>query len=201
MTSRLPFRDSGDLKVAVSATETVARAHGVIAIPTETFYGLAVPPDDARAVQRVLTAKGRPVDKALPVVAASLEQAEQLVHVPSRWRERLAGVWPAPLTVVLPLRRPLASASTTLAVRVPAHALLRALLLATGPLTATSANLSGAPPIAEPDGVLASLGAWLELLLDGGVTPGGAPSTLIDLTGPQLRVLREGAWRVPLAWQ
>lgn len=195
MTVRLLFRSPADLSPAAAAVTGVFAEHQVAALPTETFYGLAVPPGDGEALARLFALKQRSQEKAVPVVVASLDQAESLVHVPATWRARLAGVWPAPLTVVLPAR-----CGGSLAVRVPAHDLLRALLALVGPLTATSANLAGDPPATTPEQVEAALGESLALLLDGGATPGGAPSTVLDLTSARPRLLRPGAWAVPPGW-
>ena len=95
------------------------------------------------------------------------------------------------------------SVAGTLAVRIPGHAMLRAVLYRTGPVTGTSANRHGAPPAATPDGALDSLVGSPELVLDGGATSGGEPSTLVDLTGEEPRVLRSGAfrWHEPYPWQ
>ena len=196
---RLPFADERDLSAALEAVLKARQGHGVVALPTETFYGLAVPPDDPVAVARVFTLKGRPAEKALPVVAASVEQLGPLVVFPEAWRGRLQAVWPAPFTEVLPSRTGLAGGGN-MAVRVPAHPLLRALLASVGPLTATSANRSGGPPLSRPRDVARLLGAGLALLLDGGDAPGGLPSTVVDLTGEQPRLLRQGAWQVPSEW-
>jgi len=192
---RLPFHLEADLPGAVTACTAVFADHGVVAIPTETFYGLAVPPDDEQALARLFALKGRPHDKAAPVVVASMQQAASLVQVPEAWVDRLAETWPAPLTVVLPAHR-----GGTLAVRVPAHPLLRALLEHLGPLTATSANLAGGPPAITPAEVEKTFGEGLALILDGGPTPGGLPSTLVDLTVSPPRLLRPGAWPVHPAW-
>jgi len=198
---RVPFTDLQDLPVAVAAVQEALVAHGVIALPTESFYGLAVAPRDPAGVARVFTAKGRPESQALLVVGAALEQLEELVVLVEPWRDRLAKVWPAPLTVVLPAREPLPGAGETVAVRVPAHMLLRALLSRVGPLTATSANLSGRGGLAEPDAVAAALGEHLFLLLDGGRTAGDLASTLIDATCEPPRLLRRGAFEAPAAWR
>ncbi len=196
---RLPFTRPSHLAAAVDAVRRAAERHGVEALPTETFYGLAVPPADARAVSRIFLLKQRPGERALPVIAASLAQLAELVVVAERWRSRLEAVWPAPLTVVLPARRA-EGRGTTLAVRVPDHDLLRALLAEVGPRTATSANRSGEAPLANAGAVAEALGGGLELLLDGGDTPGGRPSTLVDLTSDVPRVLRHGAWEPPREW-
>jgi L-threonylcarbamoyladenylate synthase len=196
---RLPFADERDLSAALKAVLSARQGHGVVALPTETFYGLAVAPDDPVAVARVFTLKGRPAEKALPVVAASVAQLGPLAVFPEAWRGRLEATWPAPLTVVLPSRTGLAGGGNV-AVRVPAHPLLRALLASVGPLTATSANRSGGPPLSRPRDVARLLGAGLALLLDGGEAPGGLPSTVLDLTGELPRLLRQGAWQVPSEW-
>ncbi len=196
---RLPFADERDFPAALGAVLNARQGHGVVALPTETFYGLAVPPDDPVAVARVFTLKGRPGEKALPIVAASLAQLDPLVVFPEAWRARLQTAWPAPLTVVLPARTGLAGAGSV-GVRVPAHPLLRALLASVGPLTATSANRSGGPPLSRPRDVARLLGDGLALLLDGGEAPGGLPSTVVDLSGAVPRLLRQGVWQVPSEW-
>jgi len=197
---RLPFTDPSHLPAAAAAVRRAQATHGVVALPTETFYGLAVDPSDGTAVERVFVAKGRPADKSLPVVGTSIAQLEELVVFTERWYGRLAAVWPAPLTVVLPARRAVLAGGVTLAVRVPAQPLLCALLGFLGPLTATSANLSGTPPRTSPDAVAAALGPHLAVLLDGGPTPGSPASTLIDLTCEPPRVLRRGAFKIPAEW-
>ncbi|MCU0293007.1 MAG: L-threonylcarbamoyladenylate synthase [Thermoanaerobaculaceae bacterium] len=197
---RLRFREIGDLAGAVEACREAMARHGVIAFPTETFYGLAVPPDDPAGVDALLALKGRPADKALPLVAADLRQVEGLVRVPPGWRERLAGTWPAALSVVLVACRPLAACGSTAAVRIPVHPLLRALLLELGPLTATSANRAASPALSDPELVARDLGHGLDLLLDGGSSPGGLPSTLLDLTADPPKVLRPGAFAMPPEW-
>jgi L-threonylcarbamoyladenylate synthase len=197
---RLKFREIGDLAGAVEACREAVSRSGVIALPTETFYGLAVRPDDPVAVEALLALKGRPADKALPLVAADFRQVEELVLVPPGWRERLAGTWPSALSVVLPARRPLAACGSTAAVRIPVHSLLRALLLEMGPLTATSANCAASPALSDPEMVARELGHGLEVLLDGGPSPGGLPSTLLDLTADPPKMLRPGAFHLPPGW-
>lgn len=197
---RQPFVGPHDLPGALQAARAALKSHGVVALPTETFYGLAVTPDDPEAVDRVHALKGRPPEKALPVVGASLAQLERLVVVPEVWRGRLEAVWPAPITVVLRTAGTVAGGAETLAVRVPAHRLLRALLKSVGPLTATSANRSGGPPLASVEEVSRLLGGGLALLLDGGDAPGGLPSTVVDLAHGVPRMVRQGAWQPPPEW-
>lgn len=175
----------------------------VLAIPTESSYGLAVDPSDAAAVAQLFELKGREARKPLPVVAANVGQIAALGATPDApglaWA---AERWPAALSILLPLERPLAAAmgEPTVAVRIPDHAGLRALLEALGrPLTATSANPSGAPPYLDPE----ELAGWLEsrgaaaVVVDAGRLPGGAPSTLVEWRDGAPRVLRPG--RVEIA--
>ena len=174
---------------------------GLLAIPTESSYGLAVDPRAARGVEAIYRVKGRDRGKPLPVVAAGVEQlaALPLAPLPEAVRRAMA-LWPAPLSLVLPLVSPVPAAAggNTLAVRVPAHARLRELLAALGtPLTATSANTSGAEGIVDPDQVAALLAGADALLIDDGVLPGGAPSTLAAWESNEWRVVRPGP--VPLA--
>ena len=173
---------------------------GVAAIPTETFYGLAADPANPDGIRRILEAKGREEDKPLPVVFASREQLERLgVDCAAANLERWFAIWPAPLTVVLHLRAPVAASrgSASLGVRVPALPDLVRLLEATGPLTATSANLSGQPPLSDPDRVAAAFEGKLDVLIDGGRTPGGKPSTVLDAVADPPKVLRPGAYPWP----
>jgi L-threonylcarbamoyladenylate synthase len=196
---RLPFTLSEHLPAAVKAVRAAIAAHGVIALPTETFYGLAVDPRDVTAVARVLALKQRPAEKALPVVGASAAQLAGLVRIPPLWRKRLEEIWPAPLTVVLE-RTGGPSPFGSLAVRVPGHALLRRLLADVGPLTATSANRSGGKALATADAVTAVFSGGVAVLLDGGATQGGLPSTIIDVTLTPARLVRRGAFEIPGEW-
>ncbi len=171
-------------------------AGGVLLVPTETFYGLACNPRSGEGVRKIYRLKDRPETRHLPVLAADWNQIETLVRVPPRWESILRSIWPGPVTAVLPSIEPLAAASgSTLAVRIPAHRVLRRLLAGTGPLTGTSANRHGAPPPNSVDAALTSLAGLPDLILDGGTTPGGAPSDLVDLTGERAEVLRVGVGR------
>jgi L-threonylcarbamoyladenylate synthase len=175
-------------------------AGGVAAIPTETFYGLAADPRSEAGCARIFAIKGRDAEKALPVLVSSPEELESLgVEAAPAALARIVPHWPAPLTAVFPLREPLpcTSGGASLAVRVPAHPELRRLLSRTGPLTGTSANLSGTPPASDPETVAASLGSGIDWLVDGGRTPGGLPSTIVDARADPPRVLRPGAFPWP----
>lgn len=189
--------------------ERVARG-GVLAIPTESSYGLAVDPRNPAGVERVYRVKARDAGKPLPVVVAGIEQIA-LLGVDAEEPETaaalavLARAWPAPLTAALPLARPLPAAAggATVAVRVPAHERLRELLAELGPLTATSANASGEPPLLDPAAVAGLLAGEDAAVVDGGVLAGGPPSTLVvwrpaeGSTGAGaggFEVLRDGAF-------
>src|SRR3989304_1957504 len=122
----LPFSDEHDLSAALQAMREAQHGHGVVALPTETFYGLAVPPDDPVAVDRGFALKGRPAEKAVPVVGASIAQLDPLVVLPKGWRGRLEAAWPAPLTVVLPAAMTLPARGRTPGGGGPGPPLLRA---------------------------------------------------------------------------
>ena len=192
---RLPFADREQAVAAMTVAEMEVSRGGVLLLPTESYYGLGADPRRAAAVERIHAMKNRPAGLGLPVLCADWEQLESLVVVPEIHRARLSGAWPAPLTVVLPCRVPNAAArGATLAVRIPDHSLLRALLYRVGPLTGTSANRHEEPPFTDVDEALDSLVEAPDLVLDAGTTAGGQPSTLVDLTAPESRILRRGAW-------
>jgi L-threonylcarbamoyladenylate synthase len=174
-------------------------ADRVAAIPTETFYGLAANPLSEEAVRRVFGLKGRDAEKALPVLFADPDQLKELRIENPAGLERFLAIWPAPLTVIFPTSGPLpcSGGDASLAVRMPAREDLRALLRLAGPLTGTSANISGQPPLSDPNEVEIAFGGTLDLLVDGGPTPGLRPSTLVDARFDPPRVLRRGAYPWP----
>jgi L-threonylcarbamoyladenylate synthase len=177
------------------------RAGGVLACPTETQVGLLADASDERAVQRVCTMKQRPASEALPLIVPSLAVARRVVQGFPPAAERLAAqYWPGPLTLVLraaPGLPPALIKDGTIALRVPGPSPALALVQAFGgALTATSANLSGQPPLAEPDELRAAFGAALASIVPGRA-PGGAPSTIVDVTGETPRIVRQGAIRLP----
>lgn len=173
----------------------------MLAIPTESSYGLAVDPRSSPGVEAVYRLKARERGKPLPVVIAGVEQLALLGVDPDGPEVALAAPhWPAALTVVLPLLPsssplPAGAGGGTVAVRVPAHDGLRRLLAALGPLTATSANAAGEPPALDLEALAPLLAGADAVVVDGGRLPGGAPSTLVALgAGGELRVLRAGAF-------
>jgi L-threonylcarbamoyladenylate synthase len=183
--------------------ETLARilasvkSGGVLAVPTDTLYGLAADPASEVGVGRIYALKGRSAAQALPVVVGSTEQLEALgVRIGAKLFEKLRAIWPAPLTAVLPLARGIAASGgvPTLAVRVPAHPELRALLDRVGPLTATSANRSGGEPARSAADVSRIFDAGIDFVLDGGPSASPVPSTIVDFTKGTPEILRPGAF-------
>lgn len=177
---------------------------GVAAIPTDTFYALACDPKNATAVARISRIKGRDYRKPFLVLFSNLRQLDRLgVDADSKTLDFWFGIWPAPITVVFRLEKVIAASrgSPTLAVRRPAAAELRNLLETIGAMTGTSANRSGRPALDDPDDVAEQLGKEIDLLIDGGQTPGGQPSTLVDATQDPPVVLRAGAFPWPPASQ
>lgn len=167
------------------------RSGAVVAFPTETFYALGADPRSPEAVLEVFRLKGRPGDRRLPWIAASRAQVEAVCLLPEPAAVLADRCWPGPLTLVLPLR---AAGGEGVAVRVSSHPLARALAEALGhPVISTSANPSGAPPVttaaAVREAFAGRVGESLRIL-DGGPTPGGEPSVIVDLTDASPRVLR-----------
>ena len=179
------------------AAEIIARG-GCVAVPTETVYGLAADATDARAVAGIYATKGRPSFNPLIVHVADLAAAETLAMFDDRARALAGRYWPGPLTLVLPHREGSAIASLvtagldTIAIRVPAHRAMQALLRSTGkPLAAPSANASGAISPTCAAHVLATLDGRIAAILDDGPSTAGIESTIIGLAGPA-RLLRPG---------
>jgi L-threonylcarbamoyladenylate synthase len=182
----------------------IVRGGGVIAFPTETFYGLGALPFDARAVQRVVDLKDRSrQDAPILVLIRSRADLHTLVSEITPIAERLMeACWPGPLTLVFRASGAVPSVLTagtgTIGVRLSASPDVQRLLEAVGgPLTGTSANRTGRPPATAAADVERIFGDTVDVVLDGGVTPGGLPSTVVDTTAEPPRLLREG--RVPTA--
>lgn len=182
-----------DLERAVQ----VLRNGGIVAYPTDTLYGLAVDPRSAEAVRRLFAVKSREAGHAVPVIAADFEQAHQVGEFDERSERAARAFWPGPLSLLLAgrpaLRGELLGDDGSVAVRVPAHEVARALAAGLGyGITATSANRSGQPPATRAAAVAREIGAVIDLVLDGGDTPGGPASTIVDLRGAP-RLVRAGA--------
>jgi L-threonylcarbamoyladenylate synthase len=174
----------------------------VVIFPTDTFYGLAADPTSPTALGALFALKGRPLESALPFVAASLAQVETWCGPLEGRSARLAArFWPGPLAIVLDAPRSVDPAALggggSIAIRVPDHAVARALAGAWGtPLPATSANRTGAPAVRTPDALGAIADEASVLVMDAGAAPGGGPSTIVDARGREPRLVREGV----IAW-
>ena len=182
--------------LAIPQALSVLQDGGLIAFPTDTIYGLAADPFNPAAIQRIFAVKGRPEEKALPVLIGSIDQLDPFVAAIDDAVSRIASrFWPGPLTIVMKKNAGLPddlSPYPTIGIRMPDHAPLRTLLQTTGPLATTSANLSGGRNALSAADVREQLGGRIELVLDGGISPGSAASTVVDMTTPQLSVLRPG---------
>ncbi|MFZ2493607.1 MAG: L-threonylcarbamoyladenylate synthase [Thermoanaerobaculia bacterium] len=167
---------------------------GVVILPTDTIYGLHAVATNAEAVERIIELKGRADTKPLIVIASDVGQVVALGAILAEpIRRFLEEIWPAPLTVILPLSRPLppTRGASTLAVRIPDLPWLRTLAERTGPLVSTSANRSGENPVTSPAELAVDLQDAVDGILDSGIRD-GAPSALLDLTTAEPRFIREG---------
>ncbi len=203
---------SPQVEVLRYAAHFLTRGH-VVAIPTDTFYGLAADPFNLAAVDEIYRVKGRPETRALPILVNCLEQAlmfmrdrEQegagLSAAPHTFSRLAEAFWPGGLTLVMGAsnRVPLKVTANTgkVALRWPKSAVVDQLIDEfEGPITGTSANVSGFPSCSGADQVMKQLGSRLPLVLDGGDTGASLPSTIVELRGEEWRVLREGA--IPVA--
>jgi L-threonylcarbamoyladenylate synthase len=181
---------------AIPAALDVLRTGGLVAFPTDTVYGVGALVFDEKAVESIYTAKERPVEKAIPVLVGKTEDLSQVAEeIPVFAARLIARFWPGPLTVLVPKKPSLpvvVSTSSTVGVRLPDHELARNLLQMAGPLAVTSANISSQPSPTTAEEVYEQLGSRIALIIDGGRTPGGVPSTLVDCTGEEIQILRAG---------
>ena len=178
-------------------------AGGIVAYPTDTLYGLGVDPTRGPAVEALCRLKTRPADAGIPLIASALAQVESAVGALPGLGGRLAArFWPGPLTLVIEPAATFAAgvcaADGSVAIRVPAAPAARRLAaLCGGPITATSANRAGRRPAATAAEVVAGLGAAVPFVVDGPAALTGPPSTIVDVRGPDARLVREGA----VAWE
>lgn len=196
--------DGETLRRPVSDPEAMERAAELlmigrlVAFPTDTVYGLGADPRLPDTVAEIYVAKGRPPDKAIPLLVSDLDGAGPFVaRIPDDAYRLIEAFWPGGLTLVLPIGAgvpPIISHGPGIAVRMPDHPVpLELIRRIGGPLAATSANRSGSPDPTTAAQVMSQLGRRVDLLLDGGATPGGKASTVIDLTRRPAKVLRLGA--------
>ena len=174
----------------------ILQSGGLVAFPTDTVYGVGAFAFDGNAVESIYTAKDRPVDKAIPILIGEIMDAAKVVaEFPRTARILASRFWPGPLTCVLaknPTLPEAVSATSTVGVRIPDHAVSRILLRSTGPMAVTSANISGQPSPSTAEEVFEQLNGRIPLIIDGGTTPGGIPSTVIDCTANEIKILRKG---------
>lgn len=191
-----------DLKLTSSEISSIAKKLGegaTLVYPTETFYGLGGKANLPEVAEKIFRLKGREGHKSLPMVASGLEMVFEFFDPPAVFFPRLAGqFWPGPLTLIIKVKEGLLpdgviGPGRTAAVRVPPLDWLRELIKQTGgPLISTSANLSGQPPLDSFEEVYKIFADGVDIFLNGGKTPGGRPSTIIELTGPEPVCLRDG---------
>ncbi len=181
---------------SVKFAREVLQAGGVIAIPTDTVYGIACLVNKRESIQRLYTIKQRERIKAIPVLIGTLEQTSNITSsFPTAAYALSQHFWPGALTLVMNKHPDLPFELTsypTVGIRMPDHDWLRLLMQSCGPLAATSANISGQPSLPAAKEVLDELSGRVDLLIDGGVCAGGIPSTVIDCTLSPVIVLREG---------
>jgi L-threonylcarbamoyladenylate synthase len=190
-----------DQSQALARAVKLVRSGKLIAFPTDTVYGIGACAFQKEAIESIYHIKDRSHQKAIPILLADLEDLRDITPPLSSSAERLAErFWPGALTLVLPLLPSLPdnlSPSPTIGVRIPDLDSARAMIRVTGPLAATSANLSGEPPALTANQVWENLGGSVRLILDGGKAPGGVSSTVVDCCGETPQLLRKG----PLSWK
>ncbi|MFN3395726.1 MAG: L-threonylcarbamoyladenylate synthase [Thermodesulfovibrionales bacterium] len=180
---------------------------GIVAFPTETFYGLGVRFDSPDSLRRLYEIKRRPREKAMPLIIGDTSQLNFLVdpvwlkELPVEVKGLMERYWPGPLTLLMPARSGLSEFligyNKTIAIRIPGESFALHLAKKAGfPITATSANISGMPPADDAERVIEYFDYSLDLLIDGGRTPGGLPSTIVDVTGERLKIVRKGAVKI-----
>jgi tRNA threonylcarbamoyl adenosine modification protein (Sua5/YciO/YrdC/YwlC family) len=189
--------ESPDPVVIQHAAKLIRRGE-LVAIPTDTFYGIAADPFNLAAVEQIYRVKGRPEDRALPILVNSITQAISLSRdVPYTFHKLAAKFWPGPLTLLveastgIPLK--ITANTGNVALRWPKSVFVNALIdLVKGPITGTSGNISGQPACATAVDLLEQMGDRLPLIIDAGETPGNLASTIVKLEGEDWAVMREG---------
>jgi L-threonylcarbamoyladenylate synthase len=195
MTARVVPDDAAGRARAVDAL----RAGEIVALPTDTVYGIAVALDTPGGIEALFAAKDRPPERGIALLIADAAQAATIAQWPATAAVLAAAYWPGGLTLVVPQRDDVAwppaltGGAPTIGLRVPDHDTPRALAAAVGPLPTTSANRSGLPEAPDAAAILEQLGDAVGLVLDGGPARGGLASTVVDCTVDPPRVLREGA--------
>ncbi len=194
---RFSTAEETEREAGIAAATLAVQRGQLIVLPTDTVYGVGADAFDPTAVRALLAAKGRGRDMPPPVLVSAVSTLDALtVGVPSYARALVEKLWPGPLTIVCrqqpSLHWDLGDSRGTVAVRMPDHEIALEVLNRTGPLAVSSANRTGEPAATEADAAEQMLGGYVEVLLDGGPTPGPVPSTIVDVTGQTGRLLRRG---------
>lgn len=182
-----------ELKDAIMAL----KSNGVIAIPTETVYGLAAYAFSKKAIKKIYEVKQRPKEKPLIVLIGNMNQLKQIVkEIPNWVKKSLSKLWPGPVTIILPKKeevpREVTAGLSKVAVRMPNHPIPLLLANEVGPIVAPSANISGEPPTSKPEKVIEDFYGKIDVIVDAGETPYKKPSTIIDATTRPPKIIREG---------
>lgn len=193
--SLIPIQDSEETRARAAQVIT---AGGVVAFRTDTFYGLGADPFNPKALRRVNSLKGRDGGKPILVVISDADEAERFINRSQLFNSISTRHWPGALTIVAEAKPEVAieltAGSGTVGLRLPDDEAVRAFIRACGgALTATSANLAGEPPARFAEEVASAFSGGLDLIIDGGAAHGNKPSTVLDLSGQHVRLIREGA--------
>lgn len=186
------------LEEVITRALQVLKKGGIVAYPTESFYGLGVMANDEVALKRLYKIKKRPLEKAMPVIVGNNDVLKAIVKsIPPQAEKLMEKFWPGPLTMIFEskdtLSRLLTGDKDRVAIRIPGNSFALYLARASNfPITATSANPSGRLPAQKPNKITDYFGEDIDLVIDQGETPGGKPSTIIDVTVTPPRVLRRG---------
>jgi len=185
-----------DAPRALQQALDILQQGGLVAFPTDTVYGLGALAYNPLSIERLYAVKSRDSSKAIPILICNMGELSQVAaSTDSRTRRLAERFWPGPLTLVVPRHPSLPEVLThypTVGVRMPDHPVALAFIKRTGPLAVTSANLSGQPSATTAGEVLEYLRGRIDLVLDGGPTPGGISSTVVDCSGSELAILRQG---------
>lgn len=182
----------------IDRISAVLKAGGLIVYPTETFYGLGANCYSGEVAKRIFSLKKRAAVKPLSVIISSLDMLKEIaVGAPPEADALTSHFWPGPLTIIFTasekIPRELLGGGETVGVRLPGSGWLRELVNTAGfPVTATSANISGTKELSQAEEVISAFKGKVDLIVDGGKTPGKLPSTVIELTSSRLTILREG---------
>ncbi|MDI6727538.1 MAG: L-threonylcarbamoyladenylate synthase [Thermodesulfovibrionales bacterium] len=186
-----------NLGETINKAIAVLKSGGIVAYPTETFYGLGAKYDIDSALKRLYEIKNRPQEKAMPLIIGSREELFLITDsVNKSAMDLMDRFWPGPLTILFRARPGLSeyiSSENKVAVRIPGESFALRLAIAAGfPITSTSANISGMPPADNASMVSDYFGEVIDLIIDGGKTNGGLPSTIVDVTGDMPKIIRHG---------